>query len=120
LARSSTSCEFGSGGHAKACQTIATSWYAGWHGADFPPSSISWDKYSSVKYASACVTNIFRFNLHPADYRCKYRTTTPSASVIYLADSDKKLLPQFVKTAHKNVCISVILHPVRLSDNGLI
>jgi chitinase len=118
LARGSRSCEFGSGGHAKACQAIATSWYAGWHGADFPPSSVSWDKYSSVRYAFACVANIVRFNLHPADYRFKCRSTTPSASVIYLEDSDKKLLPQFVKTAHKNVCISAILGAMRFSENG--
>src|ERR1700691_3873815 len=116
LARSSTSCEFSSGGSAKSCQAVATSWYAGWHSADFPPASVSWDKYSSVRYAFACVENISRFHLHPADHRFEYRSTTPSASVIYLEDSDKKLFPQFIKTAHHNVCTSAILYVVHIYE----
>jgi chitinase len=100
LVRSLTSCESVS---AKSCQLIATSWYAGWHGADFPPASVNWDKDSSVRYVFVCVSNILRFNLHLADHQFEYRTTTPNASVIYLKDSDKKLLPQFVKAAHQNI-----------------
>jgi chitinase len=56
LARSSTSCEFSSGGSAKSCQAVATS----------------------------------------------------CASVIYLEDSHKKLLPQFVKTAHHNHVAAIL------------
>ncbi len=34
-------------------QVVATTWYAGWHGTDFPPEKLSWSKYSSVTYAFA-------------------------------------------------------------------
>lgn len=34
-------------------EVIATTWYAGWHGTDFPPQNISWSKYSQVIYAFA-------------------------------------------------------------------
>jgi chitinase len=113
LARSSTSCEFGS---AKSCQSIATSWYAGWHSTDFPPSSVSWDKYSSVRYAFGWVSSIMGFTLHLADHHFEYRTTTPNSSVIYLEDSDKQLLPQFVKTAHQNVCAFSIPYALHFSE----
>jgi hypothetical protein len=33
------------------------------------------------------------------------RTTTPDVNVIGLKDSDKQLLPQFVKMAHDHVCL---------------
>jgi chitinase len=32
------------------------------------------------------------------------RATTPDSSVLGLEESDKQLLPQFVQTAHDNVC----------------
>lgn len=35
--------------------SVATAWYAGWHGADFPPENISWSKYTAVTYAFAFV-----------------------------------------------------------------
>jgi chitinase len=35
---------------------IAATWYAGWHGTDFPPAKISWHKYTSVMYAFAYVS----------------------------------------------------------------
>lgn len=34
-------------------QSVATTWYAGWHGTDFPPQNISWSKYTQVTYAFA-------------------------------------------------------------------
>jgi GH18 family chitinase len=32
---------------------LASSWYASWHSADFPPSEISWKKYDQIIYAFA-------------------------------------------------------------------
>ena len=34
-------------------EVVATTWYAGWHGTDFPPENVSWSKYTSVTYAFA-------------------------------------------------------------------
>ncbi|KAH9943558.1 glycoside hydrolase superfamily [Amylocystis lapponica] len=63
---------------------VAMSWYAGWKGTDFPPSSISWSKYTAVTYSFA--------------------TTTPDVNTVSLDASDESLLPTFVQLAHqKNV-----------------
>ncbi|TFK49389.1 glycoside hydrolase [Heliocybe sulcata] len=70
-----------SGSGSSPSDLVASSWYAGWNAADFPPSNISWSKYSSVAYAFAL--------------------TTPDSSVS-LASSDEQLLPQFVSLAHQN------------------
>lgn len=47
----------GSGGTGQCLTTasgkIATTWYAGWHGTVYPPSQVSWSKYSQVIYAFA-------------------------------------------------------------------
>ena len=40
-------------------EVVATTWYAGWHGTDFPPENLSWSKYSAATYAFASV--YFRF-----------------------------------------------------------
>ncbi|OCH93947.1 glycoside hydrolase [Obba rivulosa] len=61
---------------------VAMTWYAGWHGDDFPPSNMSWSKYSVATYAFA--------------------TTTPDVNTLSLAASDEQLLPQFVSMAHQN------------------
>ncbi|RPD56909.1 glycoside hydrolase [Lentinus tigrinus ALCF2SS1-7] len=63
-------------------QVVATTWYAGWHGTDFPPEKLSWSKYSSVTYAFA--------------------VTTPDVNTVSLEDSDEALLPRFVDLAHQN------------------
>ena len=34
-------------------EVVATTWYAGWHGTDFPPENVSWSKYTSVTYSFA-------------------------------------------------------------------
>jgi len=34
-------------------EMVATTWYAGWHGTDFPLVNMSWDKYTHVTYAFA-------------------------------------------------------------------
>lgn len=34
-------------------EMVATTWYAGWHGADFPLANVSWDKYTHVTYSFA-------------------------------------------------------------------
>ena len=34
-------------------EIVATTWYAGWHGDDFPPENMSWSKYSAATYAFA-------------------------------------------------------------------
>ncbi|KAH9057749.1 chitinase [Lactarius vividus] len=61
---------------------VAASWYGGWHSSDFTLQDVSWSKYTSVIYAFA--------------------VPTPVSNNISLEDSDKALLPQFVKTAHAN------------------
>jgi len=61
---------------------VATGWYAGWLGAELPPSNISWSKYSALTFAFA--------------------TTTPDTSVIALDDQSAALLPTFVSAAHTN------------------
>ncbi|KAJ8473778.1 hypothetical protein ONZ51_g7655 [Trametes cubensis] len=61
---------------------VATTWYAGWHGSDFPPESISWSKYTAVTYAFA--------------------VTTPDVNTVSLEASDEELLPKFVDLAHQN------------------
>ncbi|KAI0707540.1 glycoside hydrolase [Cerioporus squamosus] len=63
-------------------QVVATTWYAGWHGTDFPPEKLSWSKYSSVTYAFA--------------------VTTPDVNTVSLEASDEELLPRFVDLAHQN------------------
>ncbi|TBU57448.1 glycoside hydrolase [Dichomitus squalens] len=63
-------------------EVVATTWYAGWHGTDFPPENISWSKYSAATYAFA--------------------VTTPDVNSVSLADSDEELLPRFVDLAHQN------------------
>lgn len=32
---------------------VAYTWYAGWHGTEFPPEKLSWNKYTAVTYAFA-------------------------------------------------------------------
>ncbi|KAI0371354.1 glycoside hydrolase [Pilatotrama ljubarskyi] len=61
---------------------VAYTWYAGWHGADFPPEKLSWNKYTAVTYAFA--------------------VTTPDVNVVSLEASDEELLPKFVDLAHQN------------------
>ncbi|KAI0000659.1 chitinase [Russula compacta] len=78
--------------HPVSPRVIASSWYAGWHSEDFPISNISWNKYTSVIYAFAA--------------------TTPDSKQILLDESDKLLLPQFVKTAKQHK-----VHPI-LSVGG--
>ncbi|KAF8915473.1 chitinase [Mucidula mucida] len=66
---------------------VASAWYAGWHAADFPLSSVSWSKYTQMTYAFA--------------------VTSPDGT-ISLEESDKAFIPQFVSEAHKhNVLASV-------------
>lgn len=42
---------------------LATAWYPGWLGNKFPPSKISWKKYTAMTFAFACV------------YSCLYSST---------------------------------------------
>lgn len=34
---------------------VAATWFAGWHGDEFPLSQLSWNKYTHVTYAFAYV-----------------------------------------------------------------
>ena len=34
-------------------EVVAATWYAGWHGDDFPPENVSWSKYTAATYAFA-------------------------------------------------------------------
>ncbi|KAI0646605.1 glycoside hydrolase [Trametes meyenii] len=61
---------------------VAYTWYAGWHGTDFPPEKLSWNKYTAVTYAFA--------------------VTTPDVNTVSLEASDEELLPRFVELAHNN------------------
>ncbi|EMD34757.1 glycoside hydrolase family 18 protein [Gelatoporia subvermispora B] len=61
---------------------VAMTWYTGWHGDDFPPSNMSWSKYSVATYAFA--------------------TTTPDVNTLSLEASDEQLLPEFVSAAQQN------------------
>ncbi|KAL7283986.1 hypothetical protein ACG7TL_001259 [Trametes sanguinea] len=63
-------------------EVVASTWYAGWHGEDFPPENISWSKYTQVTYAFA--------------------VTTPDVNTVSLEASDEELLPRFVNAAHQN------------------
>ncbi|KAI0829744.1 chitinase [Trametes gibbosa] len=61
---------------------VAVGWYAGYHSEDFTLKDVSWDKYSHLTYSFA--------------------TTTPDVNELSLDASNAQLLPQFVRTAHKN------------------
>ncbi|KAI5121787.1 hypothetical protein M0805_009779 [Coniferiporia weirii] len=61
---------------------IAASWYAGWHSSDFPPSNISWSKYTNVIYSFASTTN--------------------DVNTLSLDASDAQTIPTFVTLAHQN------------------
>ncbi|KAJ7484425.1 glycoside hydrolase family 18 protein [Mycena latifolia] len=61
---------------------IASAWYPGWLATDFPPSSLSWDKYNAMTFAFA--------------------TTTPDVSTIALDDESAQVLPDFVTAAQSN------------------
>ncbi|KAJ7212975.1 glycoside hydrolase family 18 protein [Mycena pura] len=62
--------------------TVASGWFASWHVADVPLSSVLWSKYTHMVYAFA--------------------TPTADPKTLFLAESDEELLPQFVAAAHKN------------------
>lgn len=36
-------------------EMVSSAWYAGWHGTDFPPSKVSWEKYTQMTYAFAYI-----------------------------------------------------------------
>ncbi|KAH9930546.1 glycoside hydrolase [Epithele typhae] len=61
---------------------VASTWYAGWHGTDFPPDQLSWSKYTSVTYSFAETTN--------------------DVNTLSLEGSNPDLLPTFVGLAHQN------------------
>ncbi|KAJ7698638.1 glycoside hydrolase family 18 protein [Mycena rosella] len=61
---------------------IASAWYPGWLAADFPPASLSWDKYNAMTFAFA--------------------TTTSDVSMIALDDTSAQALPEFVAAAQSN------------------
>ncbi|THH18711.1 hypothetical protein EW146_g2328 [Bondarzewia mesenterica] len=66
---------------------VAATWWASWHSADSPLSSINWAKYSSVIYSFAQVSLL---------------VTTNDVNTIGLQTSDEQLIPQFVGLAHQN------------------
>ncbi|KAJ7885186.1 glycoside hydrolase family 18 protein [Mycena olivaceomarginata] len=61
---------------------IASAWYPGWLATDFPPSSISWNRYNAMTFSFA--------------------TTTPDVSTIALDDVSTQALPEFVSAAKNN------------------
>ncbi|KAL1710387.1 glycoside hydrolase family 18 protein [Schizophyllum commune] len=65
-----------------ASDLVSVAWYTGWHAEDYPPSNVSWSKYSLLHYAFA--------------------VTVDSPDELSLEESDESLLPEFVKTAHEN------------------
>ncbi|KAI0320491.1 glycoside hydrolase [Amylostereum chailletii] len=67
---------------------ISMAWYPAWHNNAYPPSSVSWSKYSAMIYAFA--------------------STTSDVNTIGLESSDQALLPQFVKTAHANGVLALL------------
>lgn len=62
--------------------SVAASWYAGWHATDFPVSSVDWTLYTHVAYSFA--------------------ETTDSVYNLSLAGSNPDVIPSFVAAAHKN------------------
>ncbi|KAJ7150983.1 glycoside hydrolase family 18 protein [Mycena crocata] len=68
------------GGAIDGSDVIASAWYPGWLAADFPPASLSWDKYNAMTFAFA--------------------TTTPDVSTLALDDVSAQALPAFVSAAH--------------------
>ena len=93
------------GSGSNGAEVVATTWYAGWHGTDFPPENVSWSKYSAATYAFAFVFSPFVV-LVETDW-CGNSITTPDVNTVSLADSDEELLPRFVDLAHQNVSNSV-------------
>ncbi|KAJ6532717.1 glycoside hydrolase family 18 protein [Mycena vulgaris] len=70
------------GGATDGSDVIASAWYPGWLAADFPPSSLSWDKYNAMTFAFA--------------------TTTSDVSTIALDSVSQQALPEFVSAAQDN------------------
>ncbi|XP_006463964.1 hypothetical protein AGABI2DRAFT_208965 [Agaricus bisporus var. bisporus H97] len=63
-------------------EVVITGWYPGWLASSFPPSKISWDKWTHMTYA---------FALTGAD-----------ASSVVLNSDDERILPTFVQAAQSN------------------
>ncbi|EIW77029.1 glycoside hydrolase family 18 protein [Coniophora puteana RWD-64-598 SS2] len=61
--------------------SVAVGWYANYHSSDFPLSSVSWSKYTTLNYFSV---------------------PTGDSGAITLSSDDQTLLPQFVQQAHQN------------------
>lgn len=89
-AASGSSSSSSSGNSSVGDEVVASTWYAGWHGEDFPPENISWSKYTQVTYAFA--------------------VTTPDVNTVSLEASDEELLPRFVNAAHQNVSVALLLN----------
>ena len=47
-----------------ASDLVSVAWYTGWHAEDYPPSNVSWSKYSLLHYAFACVISSSTLGLH--------------------------------------------------------
>ncbi|PPQ64866.1 hypothetical protein CVT26_002584 [Gymnopilus dilepis] len=63
--------------------SVAAAWFAGFHAnLGFPPSKVSWSKYTHLTYSFA--------------------ETSPNVRSLNLSGSDPAALPQFVSEAHKN------------------
>ena len=54
-------------GGAQEVEMVASTWYAGWHAADFPLDKVSWDKYTQVTYAFGCVVSLSHRKENVAD-----------------------------------------------------
>ncbi|KAF7323688.1 Glycoside hydrolase family 18 protein [Mycena kentingensis (nom. inval.)] len=72
----------GKAGDGETADVIASAWYPGWLAADFPPSSIPWDRYNAMTFAFA--------------------TTTSDPSTLQLDDISQDALPEFVAQAKNN------------------
>ncbi|KXN85555.1 Chitinase A1 [Leucoagaricus sp. SymC.cos] len=70
------------GGNSTATEVVITGWYPGWQASSFPPSSISWEKWTHLTYAFAL--------------------TGPDTSTVVLNSDDQQVLPTFVEQAHSH------------------
>ena len=91
--------------HGKGSKTplVSAAWYAGWHSDDFPLDAVSWNKYTHMTYSFA---SVFYFPGRVILLRLLWTCseTTPDVHVLSLNGSNPEVLPNFVETAHKNVC----------------
>jgi hypothetical protein len=90
-------------------EVVMTGWYPGWLASSVPPSSLSWEKWTQLTYAFACVcshcsTSLkYRLRRHVFGLAVSCSLTGPDPSTVILNSDDQQVLPNFVEQAHSHV-----------------